>query len=210
MDSKKHSSKIISLLKKEYPDSCCSLTYKNPHQLVAATILSAQSTDERVNKITPALFRKYRSVRAFAESDLDDLMALIKTAGLYRNKAKSIKNCMAAVMKDHDGKIPQTMEELVKLPGIGRKTANVILGTAFNIPSGIAVDTHVTRLSQRLGLSQHKEPVKIEQDLMKSIAKKDWIISSHLLIDHGRAVCTARKPLCTECILNKICPSSEV
>ena len=210
MDLKKHARKIITLLKREYPDSCCSLTFKNPHQLVVATILSAQSTDERVNKITPALFRRYRSVKAFAEADPEELMELIKTAGLYRNKAKSIKNCMAAVMENHNGQIPQTMEELVKLPGIGRKTANVILGTAFGIPAGIAVDTHVTRLSQRLGLSRHKDPVKIERDLMESIDKKDWIISSHLLIDHGRAVCQARSPQCTNCILNKICPSREV
>ena len=177
---------------------------------MVATILSAQSTDERVNKITPALFWKYRSVKAFAEADMDELIELIKTAGLYRNKAKSIKNCMTAVMTQHNGQIPQTMDELVKLPGIGRKTANVILGTAFNIPSGIAVDTHVTRLSQRLGLSRHKEPVKIEKDLMEVIPKKDWIISSHLLIDHGRAVCQARGPQCAICILNKVCPSSEI
>jgi endonuclease III len=210
MDKKTRVKKIVTLLKQEYPDSCCTLDYKKPHELVVATILSAQSTDERVNKITPALFKKYKTVTAFAKADLDELMEYIKTAGLYRNKSKSIKNCMTAVANDHKGRIPDSMEELVKLPGIGRKTANVILGTAYGIASGIAVDTHVTRLSQLLGLSKHKEPVKIEKDLMKLIPQKDWIIVSHLLIDHGRNVCIARKPNCGECVLNKLCPSKKI
>lgn len=210
MDEKARAKKVVALLKKEYPESICTLDFRKPHELVIATILSAQSTDERVNKITPTLFRKYRTPKAFAEADLDELMEYIKTAGLYRNKAKSIKGSMQKVVEDFGGRIPDTMEEIMTLPGVGRKTANVILGTAFGIPTGIAVDTHVTRLAQRLGFSKHKEPPKIEKDLMELIPKKDWIIISHLLIDHGRIICIARTPKCAECVLNKICPSSRV
>ena len=152
MDKKTRAKKAVNLLKMEYPDSICTLDFKNPHQLVVATILSAQSTDERVNQITPALFRKYKSPKDFAEADLEELQEYIKTAGLYRNKAKSIRNSMKMVVEEFDGKIPKTMEELIKLPGVGRKTANVILGAAYNVASGIAVDTHVTRLSKLLKL----------------------------------------------------------
>ena len=210
MDKKTRAKKAVNLLKMEYPDSRCTLDFKNPHQLVVATILSAQSTDERVNQITPALFRKYKSPKDFAEADLEELQEYIKTAGLYRNKAKSIRNSMKMVVEEFDGKIPKTMEELIKLPGVGRKTANVILGAAYNVASGIAVDTHVTRLSKLLKLTNKKDAPKIEKDLMELIPKKDWIIVSHLLIDHGRKVCIARNPRCHECILNKICPSSKI
>lgn len=210
MDKKARAKKVVALLKKEYPESKCTLDFRKPHELVIATILSAQSTDERVNKITPSLFKKYKTPKAFAQADPDELMEYIKTAGLFRNKAKSIKGSMQKVVKDFGGKIPDSMEEIMTLPGVGRKTANVILGTAFGIPTGIAVDTHVTRLAQRIGLSKHKEPIKIEKDLMGLIPKKDWIIISHLLIDHGRKICIARAPKCAECILNKICPSSRI
>ena len=210
MDKKTRAKIVVTLLKKEYPDSGCTLDFKNPHQLAIATILSAQSTDERVNKITPELFKRYRSPKDFAESDLDELQDYIKTAGLYRNKAKSIKNCMKMVVDEYDGEIPDSMEELIKLPGVGRKTANVILGAGFNIAVGIAVDTHVTRLSRLLKLSNKKDAPKIEKDLMRLIPKSDWIIVSHLLIDHGRKVCVARNPKCEKCVLKKICPSSKV
>ncbi|NIP32297.1 MAG: endonuclease III, partial [candidate division Zixibacteria bacterium] len=191
MDKKDRARKAVSLLKKEYPDSRCTLDFKNPHQLVVATILSAQSTDERVNMITPMLFKKYRSPEDFAEANLEELQEYIKTAGLYRNKSKSIKNCMKMVVEQYGGKIPKTMEELVKLPGVGRKTANVILGAAYNIASGIAVDTHVIRLSKLLKLTNEKDAPKIEKDLMELVPENDWIIVSHLLIDHGRKVCIA-------------------
>jgi endonuclease-3 len=210
MDKKARAKKVVSLLKKEYPDSRCTLDFKNPHQLVVATILSAQSTDERVNMITPALFKKYKSPQDFAGAELEELQEYIKTAGLYRNKAKSIKNCMKMVVEEFGGKIPKTMEELIRLPGVGRKTANVILGAAYNVASGIAVDTHVTRLSKLLKLTSKKDAPKIEKDLMELLPKKDWIIVSHLLIDHGRKVCIARNPRCQKCVLNKICPSSKV
>jgi len=210
MDDKTRAKKVVALLKKEYPQSRCTLDFRKPHELVIATILSAQSTDERVNKITPALFKRFKTPKAFAEADLEELMEYIKTAGLYRNKAKAIKGSMQKVVEDFGGEIPKTMEKITTLPGVGRKTANVILGTAFGIPSGIAVDTHVTRLAQRLGFSRHKEPMKIEKDLMELIPEKDWIIISHLLIDHGRKICVARIPKCAECVLNKICPSSRV
>lgn len=202
--------KVITLLKKEYPRAQCSLIFKNPHQLVVATILSAQSTDERVNKTTPSLFKKYRSPKSFANADPDELMEIIKPVGLYRNKAKSIKNCMAMVVDEYDGEIPDDMEKLMKLPGVGRKTANVIMNNAFEIPSGIAVDTHVKRISKLLGWTDHTDPVKIEKDLMELLPKKEWIMISHRLIFHGREVCIARRPKCPECVLKKLCPSSRV
>jgi len=210
MDKKTRAKKAVSLLKKEYPDSKCTLDFKNPHQLVIATILSAQSTDERVNKITPALFKRYRSPKDFAESNLEELQDYIKTAGLYRNKAKSIKNCMKMVVDEYCGQIPNSMEELIKLPGVGRKTANVILGAGFKIAVGIAVDTHVTRLSRLLKFTGKKDAPQIEKDLMRLIPENDWIIVSHLLIDLGRKVCVARNPKCADCVLKKICPSSKV
>ncbi len=210
MDKKTRARKAIGLLKKEYPQARCTLDFKNKHQLVVATILSAQSTDERVNMITPRLFKKYKSPTAFANADLDQLAGDIREVGLYRNKAKSIKNCMREILEKHGGEVPDTMPELVALPGIGRKTANVIQGTAFNKAEGIAVDTHVTRLSRLLGLTKHKDAPQIEKDLMELLPQKDWVIASHLLIDHGRRICIARRPKCEECVLNRICPSSRV
>lgn len=210
MEKKARAKKIVALLKKEYPDAKCSLIFKKPHELVVATILSAQSTDEGVNKITPALFKKYKTPKAFANADPAELIEYIKPVGLFRNKSKAIIGSMAMVANDYKGIVPDDMDEIRKLPGVGRKTANVILGNAFNILSGIAVDTHVIRLSQRLGLSKNKDPLKIEKDLMRLIAMDDWILIPHLLIWHGRKVCVARKPKCWECVLKKLCPSSEV
>lgn len=202
--------KIIALLKKHYPDSKCSLDFKTVHQLMVATILSAQCTDERVNMVTPALFKKYRSIKAFAEADPEELKCLIYTTGFYQNKAKSIKNSAIDLMEKHGGQIPKTLDELVELPGVGRKTGSVILGTGFGVAEGVVVDTHVSRISNLLGFTKEKDPVRIERDLMKIIPPRDWIIYSHLLIDHGRAICVARRPDCHNCFLNKLCPSSNV
>jgi endonuclease III len=203
-------STITRLLKRAYPDAKCSLEFKTPIQLAVATILSAQSTDERVNLTTPALFRRFKTVRAFANSDQSELEELIKSVGLYRNKAKSIIAMAKALERDHKGRVPTTMAELQRLPGVGRKTANVIQGVLTVKGEGIAVDTHVTRLSFRLGFTKANEPKKIEQDLMKWIDADDWVAISHLLIRHGREVCKARKPMCGSCCLAVICPKKGV
>ncbi len=202
--------KIISLLKKEYPDSRCTLDFKTPHQLLVATILSAQCTDERVNIVTKDLFRKYKKPKDFAEVSLDELEDDIRSTGFFRNKARAIKESAAIISNNYKGKVPQNLAELVKFPGVGRKTGSVILGAAFGIAEGIVVDTHVARLSQRLGFTKNKDAVKIEKDLMQIIPKNDWIIFSHLLIDHGRKICNARRPDCRHCILNKYCPSANL
>jgi endonuclease III len=199
-------STITRLLKRAYPDAKCSLDFKSPIQLAVATILSAQSTDERVNLTTPALFRRYKTVRAFANVDRTELEELIKSVGLYRNKAKSIIALAKALERDHDGRVPTTLIELQKLPGVGRKTANVIQGVLTGKGEGIAVDTHVTRLSFRLGFTKAKDPAKIEQDLKKWIDPDDWVAISHLLIRHGRIVCKARNPMCESCFLAEVCP----
>lgn len=199
--------KIVRALKKAYPDSGCSLSFKSVHQLMVSTILSAQCTDERVNMVTPALFKKYPTVRAFAEADIKELQEMIYTTGFYVNKAKSIKTSARQLVENHGGRMPKTLDELVKLAGVGRKTASVILGAGFGLAEGIVVDTHVSRISRLLGLTTEKDPVKIERDLMKIVPENDWIIWSHLLIDHGRAVCIARRPRCGECALAKLCPS---
>ncbi len=208
-ESINHTKKIIRLLKREYPEAKTALVYKNPHQLLVATILSAQSTDEQVNKVTERLFKKYKNPRDFAKADLEELQEDIHSTGFFRNKAKAIKESSKVIVEKHNGKIPEKLEELVKLPGVGRKTASVVLGAAFNRAEGIVVDTHVKRLSGRLGLSDKKDPEKIERDLMELVPKKDWIIFSHLLIHHGRAICKARRPNCPECLLNKICPTAK-
>jgi endonuclease-3 len=192
-------------LAKLYPDAHCALDFESPLQLLIATILSAQCTDVRVNLVTPALFARYANARAFAEADLGDLEKAIQSTGFFRNKARSIKNCCQILVERHGGKVPGSMEELVPLPGVGRKTANVILGNAFGVP-GITVDTHVGRLSRRLDLTEQEDPVKVERDLMALIPQKDWTIFSHRLIFHGRQVCFARKPNCAGCALNKLCP----
>jgi endonuclease III len=201
---------ITRLLKHAYPDAGCSLDFKSPIQLAVATILSAQSTDERVNLTTPALFRRYKTVRTFANADQTELEELIKSVGLYRNKARSIIALAKALEKDHGGRVPTTLIELQKLPGVGRKTANVIQGVLTSKGEGIAVDTHVTRLSFRLGFTKAKEPAKIERDLMKWIDPDDWVAISHLLIRHGRVVCKARKPVCGSCFLSEVCPKKGV
>jgi endonuclease-3 len=196
---------IVSRLERLYPEARTELTHEDPLQLLLATILSAQCTDARVNLVTPPLFRKYPDARAFASASLRDLEAMIRTTGFFRSKARNIRECCRTLVKRHGGVVPGSMEELVKLPGVGRKTANVVLGNAFGIP-GIPVDTHVGRLSRRLGLSRHDDPVKVEFDLMKIVPQSSWSDFSMQLILHGRRVCGARRPLCDACFLSDLCP----
>jgi endonuclease III len=196
---------IVRILARMYPDAHCALEHGNALQLLVATILSAQCTDVRVNMVTPALFARYRDAEAFANADPRELETAIQSTGFFRNKARNIIDCCKKIVSDHGGQVPGTMEELVVLPGVGRKTANVVLGNAFGVP-GITVDTHVTRLSWRLGLTKHTDPIKIERDLMDLIPKKVWTMFSHRMIFHGRQVCFARKPNCAGCALAKICP----
>ena len=205
---KKRTRRIVERLKVAYPDSKCSLDFKTTHQLLVATILSAQCTDERVNRVTPVLFKKYRSVKAFAEADMEELQQDVFATGFYVNKAKAIKNSAKQLVAEYKGRIPRSIAELTKLPGIGRKTASVILGVGYGIAEGIVVDTHVGRIAGLLGLTKQKNAVKIERDLVRLVEPSDWIIFSHLMIDHGRAVCIARRPKCGECTLAKLCPSA--
>jgi endonuclease-3 len=198
---------ILSRLKKERPVAHCELTYHNPFELLIAVILSAQCTDERVNKVTPALFKKYPIPEAIAKAPISDLENLIRSTGFYKNKAKNIKAASELIVKKFGGKVPRTMEELLTLPGVARKTANVVLGEAFGIPSGFVVDTHVARVSQRLGLTKEENPEKIEKDLMALIPKEEWIYASHAILLHGRYVCKARNPKCLSCVLADLCPS---
>ncbi len=197
--------KIRSVLAELYADAHCALHFSNPLELLVATILSAQCTDERVNKVTPALFKKYPDAQAYAESELEELESYIRSTGFFRNKAKNIQACCKALVAQHGGEVPRSMAELVPLPGVGRKTANVILGNAFGIP-GIPVDTHVGRLSRRMGLTEHDDPVKVEADLMKLIPEDEWTMFGHRMIFHGRQVCASRKPNCEACPLRAICP----
>ena len=206
MHFKERSAKIITILRKTYPDAKCSLDFTNPLELLVATILSAQCTDERVNSVTKTLFKKYKTARDYANAPLPQLEVDIRSTGFYHNKAKGIQRCAQAITTGHGGKVPATMEELVQLAGVGRKTANVVLGNAFDTP-GIVVDTHVQRLSQRLGLTKNKDPVKIEFDLNALVGQSEWTRFSHWLIWHGRKVCTARKPDCPHCVLGAYCPS---
>ena len=201
---------IITKLKRVYPDAHCELHHSNPLQLLIATILSAQCTDERVNKVTPALFARCQTAREFAEIPLAELEGLVRTTGFFRAKAKSIRGCAAALVQDHRGEVPRTMEHLHKLPGVGRKTANVVLGNAFNLAEGIVVDTHVGRLSRRMGLTRQTDPVKVEKALVKIVPKEDWTLFSHLLIWHGRRRCSARKPDCAQCEISAACPKKGV
>lgn len=196
----------VRILARCYPDATCSLEFTTPLELLVATILSAQCTDERVNMVTGRLFRKYRSTGDYATASLADLEQDIQSTGFFRNKAKNIRNCCRQLLEKHGGQVPQDLDALVTLPGIGRKTANVILGTAYGIPSGVVVDTHVARLSRRLGLTTHKDAVKIEQDLIEQIPKKEWIAFSHRMIQLGRRVCSARRPKCDACPMGEICP----
>jgi endonuclease III len=204
----KRAKQIVAYLKKLYPDAKCSLEYANVHQLMVATIISAQCTDDRVNKVTPALFQKYRSIEDFAKADPKELGEDIFSTGFHNNKAKSIIASAKALLENHGGRVPKTLAELVALPGVGRKTGSVVLGAGYGIAEGIVVDTHVGRISELLGLTSHTDPVKIEQDLIQLIPHDDWILLSHLLIRHGRAICIARRPKCPECRLNKLCPSA--
>ena len=198
----------LQRLKQTYPDAACALHHSNPFELLCATILSAQCTDARVNLVTPVLFARYPDPAALAAARQSELEEIIKSTGFFRNKAKSLIGMAQAIVAEHGGVVPRTMEQLRALPGVGRKTANVVLGNAFGINEGITVDTHVTRLSKRLGLTRHDDPVKIEQDLMKLIPHEDWALVSHLLIFHGRQVCVARRPRCGECVLADFCPSA--
>lgn len=198
--------KVVETLRRLYPDARCSLDYRTPLQLLIATILSAQCTDERVNKVTPALFARYRSAADFASADPRELENYIRSTGFYRAKAKNIIACCRALVERHGGELPRSLEELTKLPGVGRKTANVLLGTAWGIPAGIVVDTHVRRLARRMGLTQHTNPDKIERDLMELIPQEEWIAFGHRMIYHGRQVCLARNPRCDQCALNSFCP----
>ena len=196
--------KILQILRRTYPDVKTALRHQNPLEMLIATILSAQCTDVRVNEVTKTLFKKLRTAKDFAEVRIEELEEMIRPTGFFRNKAKSIKGCCTALLERHGGEVPGDLEALVKLPGVGRKTANVVLGSAFGIP-GIVVDTHVKRLSQRIGLTQESDPVKIEFDLIPLIPKKDWTDFSHQLVWHGRRVCSARKPKCPECRLLRLC-----
>lgn len=202
---KRQAARVVKTLAKLYPDAICSLTHENPLQLLIATMLSAQCTDERVNVVTPTLFAKYSDAAAFARADGKDVERLIQSTGFFRNKAKNIVACCQALVDKHGGDVPKTMEELVVLPGVGRKTANVVLGNAFGVP-GLVVDTHVHRLSQRLGLTTAETPEKIEQALMPLIPKKEWVAFGHRMIYHGRQICTARSPKCEQCAMRKFCP----
>jgi len=200
--------KIIRLLKRAYPDAKCSLNHSNAFELLIATILSAQCTDARVNIVTQDLFRKYRKPEDYLNVSPKELQQDIRTTGFFRNKTTSIQGAAKVLHEQYGDKVPQTMDELLELPGVARKTANVVLGNAFGLSAGVVVDTHVTRLSHRLGLSEQKTAEKIEQDLIAIVPKKEWVIFPHLMISHGRAICNARNPLCAECAIEKLCPSS--
>ena len=201
---------IISLLRETYPDARCALDYRNAYELLCATILSAQCTDVRVNMVTPTLFARYPTPFELARAEPTDVEEIIKSTGFFRNKTKSLIGMAQAVVAEHGGEIPRTMEELHKLPGVGRKTANVVLGNAYGINEGVTVDTHVTRLTGLLRLSQGTDAVKIEEELMRLYPREDWGVLSHLLISHGRQVCIARRPQCADCVLAQLCPSSLV
>lgn len=202
--------KILSLLKKEYPQAKTALNFNNPFELLVATILSAQTTDVLVNKVTEKLFKKYRTVSDFAQASLEELQKELVSINFYKTKAKNIKECANIIKEKYNSLVPKSMEELIKLPGVARKTANIILYNAFGINEGIAVDTHVKRLSKRLGLTQNEDPQKIEMDLMSITPKEEWGVLSHLLILHGRRVCQAKKPKHHECIIKDLCPSNEI
>jgi endonuclease-3 len=207
-DQKRRMRQVIRLLRKQHPGAKCSLNYTNPLELLIATILSAQCTDERVNIVTADLFRKYRTCKDYLNASPADLEHEIHSTGFFRNKTKSIQGACRVIDEKYDGRVPNTMEELLALPGVARKTANVVLGNAFGIASGVVVDTHVARLSQRLGFTTHTQPEKIEQDLIELVPKKDWVDLPHLLIAHGRKICKARSPLCADCGVEPLCPSS--
>jgi len=206
-NKKERTTEIIKRLKKAYPDAHCALNHTNPFELLIATILSAQCTDRQVNIVTADLFRKFRKPQDYLDVSQEELEKEIRSIGFFRSKAKNIRAASEKIITEFGGKVPDSMDELLRLNGVGRKTANVVLGNAFGIASGVVVDTHVERLSQRLGLTKNKTPDKIERDLEKLVPKKDWVMFPHWLIFHGRQICQARKPKCTECVLGDICPS---
>jgi endonuclease-3 len=209
-EEKQRARRIISLLRKAYPDARCSLNFTGPLELLIATILSAQCTDERVNIVTAGLFRKYRSADDYLKVSREELEQDIRSTGFYRNKARSIQGACEIISRKHEGRVPDSIDALLALPGVARKTANVVLGNAFGVVEGIVVDTHVDRLSHRLGLTEQKTAEKIEADLIELVPRRDWIDFSHLLIYHGRRVCKARAPQCEECVIEKLCPSSSL
>ena len=205
-----HAAEILARLEREYPDAKCALDFTNPYELLVATILSAQCTDKRVNMVTPHLFATYPTPAALAAAPQADVEEIIRSTGFFRNKAKSLLGMAGALVDAHDGEVPPSMDALVKLPGVGRKTANVILGNAFGMNEGVVVDTHVGRLSVRLGFTKETDPVKVEQALVPLFPREKWTLLAHLLIEHGRQICEARTPKCGECVLNDICPSARV
>ena len=204
-EKKKRMRKILAALKKSYPNAKCSLDYKNPLQLLVATILSAQCTDARVNRTTPALFARYQTAREFADASLPDLEKYVRATGFYRNKAKNIKGACRMIVERHGGKVPKTMEEMLELPGVARKTANIVLGNAYGVVEGVPVDTHAIRLSRLWGFTKQSDQKKIEIDLMGVVPQEDWLKISDLFVHHGRAVCIARRPRCSECPVSKLC-----
>lgn len=206
---KKRMREIIRILEETHPDAECALHHRNALELLIATILSAQCTDERVNKVTPDLFAKYPTVQAFADADITELEEAVRSTGFYRNKAKNIQAACRIIVEEYDGEVPNEMDKLLVLNGVARKTANVVLGTWFGIADGVVVDTHVKRLSNLLRLTKQSDPNKIEKDLMAITPKEKWVDLSHLLIFHGRRICIARRPQCTECTLSHLCPSSQ-
>ena len=201
---------IYGLLEAEYPDAHCALNHRNPFELAVATILSAQCTDARVNMVTPELFRRYPDPQALGAAEQTELEEVVRSTGFFRNKARNLIGMATALLEDHQGELPKTIKELAALPGIGRKTANVILGNAFGIDEGVVVDTHVKRLSGRMRLTRETDPVKVERDLMGLFPPETWTMLAHLLIYHGRQVCSARKPRCNQCVVSHLCPSSLV
>ena len=207
---RQRANQVYDILRDEYPDAHCALVHQNPYELTVATILSAQCTDERVNKVTPVLFEAYPTPEDLAGARQEDVEEIIHSTGLYRNKARNLIGMAETVVEKHDGQIPRTMKELAALPGIGRKTANVVLGNAFGIDEGVVVDTHVKRISKRLGFTRHTDPKKVERDLMDLFARERWTMLAHLLIFHGRALCKARSPMCPECPVAHLCPSAEI
>jgi len=207
--SQKKVGEIIQILRKAYPRSRTALKFETPLQILVSTILSAQCTDEKVNEITPSLFRKYRNAEDFARADQEKLEEEIRSTGFFRNKTRSIINASKKIVGDFEGAVPDNMEGLLTLPGVARKTANIVLSSAFKRAEGIAVDTHVRRLAQRLSLSKEKNPDKIERDLMSFVPKKDWLDFNYMLVNHGRKVCQARKPRCPSCVISHLCPSAE-
>ena len=208
-EQKKRVAKIITILKQEFPDARCMLNFTSPLELLVSTILSAQCTDEQVNKVTDNLFKKYRTAGDYAEAPLEEIEQDVRSTGFYRNKAKNLQQCCQQLVLQYNGEVPSKMEELTQLHGVGRKTANVVLGNVFGVP-GIVIDTHVKRISGRLGLTEHDDPDKIEQDLVVIVPQEEWTLFSHLLAFHGRRTCDARQPLCMICPIGEWCPSKEV